>query len=81
MDDRRRGTLLALAAYGFWGLFPLYLRALPKMPALELVSHRILWSLLFLAVFFLVRREGFAWLLSLRDPAVRRFLQQRKAAL
>jgi len=72
MDDRRRGTLLALAAYGFWGLFPLYLRALPKMPALELVSHRILWSLLFLAVFFLVRREGFAWLLSLRDPAVRR---------
>lgn len=64
--------MLALAAYGFWGLFPLYLRALPKMPALELVSHRILWSLLFLVAFFLARREGLRWLLSLRDPAVRR---------
>lgn len=72
MEDRNRGILFALAAYGVWGLFPLYLRALPPLGALELVSHRIFWSLLFLVGFFLIRREGFGWLFALRKPKVLR---------
>lgn len=38
------GILFGLSAYLMWGVFPLYFRLLREMPALELVSQRILWS-------------------------------------
>ena len=46
----RSGVLYALAAYGSWGLFPLYFRSIKEVPAFEILQHRILWSLLLLAV-------------------------------
>ncbi|MGJ7442648.1 EamA family transporter RarD [Aquipuribacter sp. MA13-6] len=42
----RSGVLLALGAYGMWGLFPLYFRLLEQAGAVEIVLHRIVWSLL-----------------------------------
>ena len=47
--DNRSGLLLGLGAYLLWGLFPLYFRALGHVGALEVVAHRILWSLILLA--------------------------------
>lgn len=41
-----RGTAYGLAAYGLWGLFPLYLQALRPAGAVEVLAHRVLWSLL-----------------------------------
>lgn len=38
------------AAYFLWGVFPLYFRALDASGALEILLHRILWSLVILAV-------------------------------
>lgn len=53
----REGYLYGLAAYGWWGLVPLYFRALRDVPPLEILAHRIVWSLLFLgAVLFATRR-------------------------
>jgi chloramphenicol-sensitive protein RarD len=46
----RSGVLYALAAYGSWGMFPLYFRSIKEVPAFEILQHRILWSLLLLAV-------------------------------
>jgi chloramphenicol-sensitive protein RarD len=46
----RSGVLYALAAYGTWGVFPLYFRAIKPVPAFEILQHRILWSLLLLAI-------------------------------
>lgn len=46
--DTRRGILAALAAFTAWGLVPLYFRALGDIPPLEVVAHRVLWSVLFL---------------------------------
>lgn len=43
----RSGLLFALAAYGVWGGMPLYWRALSGVPAIELVSVRVLGSVLF----------------------------------
>jgi chloramphenicol-sensitive protein RarD len=40
----RRGFVYALVAYGLWGLLPLFLKAVSHLPALEVVAHRILWS-------------------------------------
>jgi chloramphenicol-sensitive protein RarD len=60
------GLLYALAAFGIWGLFPLYLRELASVPPLEVVAHRSVWSLLLLLVVLTVMRR-WAWLLQLRQ--------------
>src|ERR671932_289196 len=44
--DPRRGVLYGIGAYGLWGVFPLYFRLLERSGALEVVLHRVLWSLL-----------------------------------
>ena len=44
--QERRGVGYALAAYGLWGLFPLYFTLLHRSGPVEIVLHRILWSLL-----------------------------------
>ena len=55
-----RGTLLGFAAYGIWGLFPLYFDALRPAGPWEILANRILWTLLFCVVVLLVVRD-FAW--------------------
>ncbi len=45
-----RGVVLALAAYVFWGLSPLFWKLVEDVPALEVLSHRVLWSLPLLAL-------------------------------
>lgn len=42
--DTLRGFLFALTAYLLWGGLPLYMKALAHVPPLEVVAHRILWS-------------------------------------
>ncbi len=59
-DDTRTGTLAAWAAYGIWGLFPLYFVALKPAGAWEILSHRILWTLVLCAGILVVRRDT-AW--------------------
>ena len=42
--------MAAFLAYGFWGVFPLYFNLLGHSGALEIVAHRIWWTLVFCAV-------------------------------
>ncbi|WP_256078538.1 EamA family transporter RarD [Massilia sp. YIM B04103] len=64
------GILYAVLAFLCWGLFPLYFHALGAMPAMEILAHRMLWSLVFLAVVLLLRRQ-WSWLGAvLRQPKV-----------
>jgi chloramphenicol-sensitive protein RarD len=44
----RNGVAYGVAAYGVWGLFPLYLRLIDRTPAVEILAHRIIWSLVVL---------------------------------
>ena len=46
----RAGLLFGLGAYLLWGVMPLYFKLLAAVPATEIVGHRIIWSVLFLAV-------------------------------
>ena len=57
MDERRLGTAAGLSAYGLWGLFPLYFPLLEPAGGLEIVAHRIVWSLLFVALLITVLRR------------------------
>lgn len=45
-----RGVLLALAAYLFWGLSPLFWKLVDEVPSLEVLAHRVLWALPLLLV-------------------------------
>ncbi|MBB3117185.1 EamA family transporter RarD [Pseudoduganella violacea] len=64
------GILYAVLAFLCWGLFPLYFHALGTMPAMEILAHRMLWSLVFLLIVLLLRRQ-WSWLGAvLRQPKV-----------
>ncbi|MCA9919144.1 MAG: EamA family transporter RarD [Anaerolineales bacterium] len=52
-----KGMLYAIIAYGIWGLLPLYWKALHDVPAIEIMSHRMVWSLVFLLLVLVVRRR------------------------
>src|SRR5919202_1353757 len=45
MTFASRGALYGVGAYGLWGVFPLYFRLLERSGAVEVVVHRVLWSL------------------------------------
>ena len=50
----RTGLLLGLAAYTLWGVLPLYFKAVSAVPPFDIVAHRVLWSLPFLALLIVV---------------------------
>ncbi|MEM5491749.1 EamA family transporter RarD [Hoeflea sp. AS16] len=43
-EDTPRGFAFALAAYLLWGFLPFYMKAVAHIPALEVVAHRVIWS-------------------------------------
>jgi len=63
------GILSAALAFFCWGLFPLYFHAIGEVPPLQILAHRMLWSLLFLVIVLAVRRQ-WAWLRIVRQPRV-----------
>jgi chloramphenicol-sensitive protein RarD len=52
-----RGILAGLSAYILWGLFPIYWRLLEQDPAIEILAHRMVWSLVFMAILLTVQKE------------------------
>ena len=52
--------LLAVAAFGMWGLFPVYFKWIQQVPAAEIMAHRIVWSLVFLMLFMWLFKRRFA---------------------
>lgn len=56
-----KGIWYAVGAYATWGLFPVYWKWLHRVPALQLLNHRIIWSFLtlFIIILFLRRRKTF----------------------
>lgn len=58
MNVERRGALLGLAAYVIWGMFPLYWPLLEPGGALEILAHRVVWSLAFVVLVLVATRRG-----------------------
>jgi chloramphenicol-sensitive protein RarD len=52
----RAGFVLGLLAYALWGILPLYFKAIAAIPPVDIVAHRVLWSLPFLACLIGVSR-------------------------
>jgi chloramphenicol-sensitive protein RarD len=57
MSTSNRGLVPAIIAFAIWGIFPLYFHALQQVPALQVISHRIAWSCLFVLGWMYFRGE------------------------
>lgn len=68
----RRGYVLGLIAYGLWGLFPIYFKALQSVPAMEIIVQRVLWSAVFAVLTLLVWKHPGWWKALVDNP--KRFL-------
>lgn len=51
------GWVYAVLAYTAWGLLPIYWKLFGQIPAIEVLSHRILWSMLFLVGVLVVQHR------------------------
>ena len=51
------GFWMGLAAYTIWGFFPLYFKAVARVPAPEVLAHRIFWSAAVLLAFIALTRS------------------------
>lgn len=71
MSTSRAGLAAGVGAYLLWGVFPLYWPLLEPAAPVEILAHRIAWSLV-LIVALLALSSGFAWL---------RRLERRQAGL
>ncbi|MGC4768066.1 EamA family transporter RarD [Micromonospora sp. DT44] len=71
MTPLRLGYLYGIGAYLLWGFFPLYFKLLRPTGPMEILAHRIVWSVLFVALL----------LGALRNVGFLRALLRRRAAL
>lgn len=72
--EARQGLLFGLAAYVLWGAFPLYFPLLEPAGALEILAHRVLWSLAVMLVLVLALQRRRQFLALLHDVRQRRLL-------
>ena len=55
--DARRGFAAGTAAYGLWGVLPIYFKQLTAIPSVSIVAHRVLWSVPFLVALLIFGRK------------------------
>ncbi|PZO39977.1 MAG: EamA family transporter RarD [Shackletoniella antarctica] len=66
--DTRLGPIYALLAYSTWGLLPIYWKFFGATSAVEVLSHRMIWSAVFLVGILLVQRRLSDLTMLLRSP-------------
>jgi len=70
--EQRSALLAGFAAFGFWGVIPVYWKLLRAVPASEILAHRFVWTTAFLAGLLTWQR---------RWPEVRQAFRSRRAVL
>ena len=73
-DSARIGIACGLTAYAMWGVLPLYFKLLKAVSPLDIVAHRVVWSMIALGVAATLLRKWPAVRAALTDRAMRRLL-------
>jgi chloramphenicol-sensitive protein RarD len=71
-DPSRQGFAYGVAAYGLWGILPIYFKLLKAVPPVDIVAQRVLWSIPVLAVLLSITS---GW------PKVRQAIRDRRTML
>lgn len=66
----RDGIAAALGAYVIWGLVPIFFKQLEVVPALEIIAHRVVWSLLLVGALLVLRSRLNAVWNAARNPRI-----------
>jgi len=74
VSESSRGVALGITAWALWGFFPLYWPLLEPAGAVEILAHRVIWSMLLMLGFVLVLRRGSRLRATALDRRTRRFL-------
>jgi chloramphenicol-sensitive protein RarD len=53
----KKGIMYGIGAYLLWGIFPIYWKWLETVPAIQIISHRVIWSFILLALIIFVTRQ------------------------
>ncbi|CAB4928658.1 unannotated protein [freshwater metagenome] len=70
MNNHKTGLLFGVSAYVLWGAFPLYWPLLEPASALEIVSHRAVWTLVFCLIILAITKSLRATITTLKRPRV-----------
>jgi rarD protein len=70
LSKNKLGLVFGFSAYGLWGLFPLYWPLLKPANALEIVSHRAVWTLVFCIIILGITKALKSTITTLKRPRV-----------
>ena len=70
MSNNKTGLLFAVSAYVLWGTFPLYWPLLKPASALEIVSHRAVWTLVFCIIILAITKALKNTFATMRSPKI-----------
>ncbi len=68
-NEKYRGIIFAGGAYILWGILPVYWKLLQNVPAVEVLAHRIVWSVIFLWGLLAVNGKAKAFLIEVKELA------------
>lgn len=71
---RLNGLPEAVGAYTIWGFMPLFFKQLQGISPVEIVAHRVMWSVLLVLAILWARKSLHEFLIAIRDPRTRRFM-------
>lgn len=63
-----QGVIFAVYAFSFWGLTPLYYRQIDHIGAAEILSHRIIWTVVLIPVLLIASRQFGRFISLLKSP-------------
>jgi chloramphenicol-sensitive protein RarD len=72
--EEKTGILYAIAAFGFWGLAPIYFKQVASVAPTEVLAHRVIWSVLVLVVFLSLGKQFSQIKPLFRDPTKLKWL-------
>src|SRR5436305_11786595 len=67
-QHNKRALIAGVAAFGTWGLVPFYWKLVRTVPPAQILSHRVIWTVVFMAVLLTFQAR---WD-EIRDPTVDR---------
>ena len=56
MTEPQKGAAAVFLSYIWWGSMPLYWKLLERVPSLEILGHRVVWSAVFMALVLFAAR-------------------------
>jgi chloramphenicol-sensitive protein RarD len=56
-SEHSTGVLLGVTGYLLWGMFPLYFALLSSVAPIEVVAHRVVWSLIVVVIILIVAQQ------------------------